>query len=344
MEDDFIAKVRAEDRTLSRIVYQEDGHRSYQLVKPISLNDAPLGFLRIGLSMDSADAAWRRSLWFIVALGLGILALGILGLAAIFYNQRSHMQEIKALEAEVNRHERLSAMGNLAATVAHEVRNPLNSISMGLQRLKAEFRPTSEEQEYAHFIELMREEVQRLNAIVEQFLSLARPLDLKRVPIRIDELLSELTTLTESDAKSADVEMTMENHPATVSVEVDPNYLKQVLLNLVLNAIQAMPDGGKLKLETSVSRRSFMIAVSDTGTGIPQEKLGQIFEPYFTTKTNGSGLGLAIARRIVEAHGGTISVQSTEGRGSRFEINLPLEGRSVSPRRWPQTSTSVAPT
>lgn len=332
LEDDLIARVRAEDRTLSRIAYTEDGHRSYQLVKPISLNGSPLGFLRIGLSLDSADAAWRRNLWFIVALGLGILALGVLGLSAIFYNQRSHMQEIKALEAEVNRHERLSAMGNLAATVAHEVRNPLNSISMGLQRLKAEFRPTSDEQEYSHFIGLMREEVQRLNAIVEQFLSLARPLDLKLVRISIDELLSELTTLIDSDAKSARVEVTVENHSTPVSIEVDPNYLKQVLLNLLLNAIQAMPDGGQLKLDTSVARRTLVISVSDTGTGIPQDKMAQIFEPYFTTKNNGSGLGLAIARRIVEAHGGTISVHSTVGRGSRFEIRLPLEGRFPSPR------------
>jgi len=321
--DNFMARAQASERPVSRMVSTHDKRRRYELVKPISLNDAPLGFLKIGLSMDSADSTWEKSLWSKLILGVGILGLGVVGLAAIFYNQRSHMREIKSLEAEVNRREHLSMMGNLASTVAHEVRNPLNSISMGLQRLNAEFKPSQDQAEYSHFIELMRAEVQRLNAIVEQFLSLARPLALEPHEIKIEQLMSELATLTQSNASAAKVKLSIIARDPSLIVTADPNYLKQVLLNLILNGIQAMPDGGTLTLEATAARGKRILRVSDTGMGISKENLGRIFEPYFTTKANGSGLGLAIARRIVEEHGGSISVTSEPQKGSRFEIVLP---------------------
>ncbi len=325
MVDDLTARARATQRSAHRIVEADGGGRRYELVKPITLDDDPMGFLRIGLTMDSVDAAWQQSLWSMVGLGCGILALGMLGFTAILYNQRFHMQEIKALEAEVDRREHLSMMGNLAATVAHEVRNPLNAISMGLQRLKGEFQPTQDEDDYSRFIELMRGEVHRLNAIVEEFLTLARPLSMKPDLVKVDQLLNELTTLTESDAAVSGVEINVVNHGPRPVVKADPDYLKQVLLNLILNGLQAMPEGGTLTIETAARDGKMRLSVSDTGVGIEPENLARIFEPYFTTKTDGSGLGLAIARRIVEGHGGTIDVTSRAGSGSRFEIVLPLD-------------------
>ncbi len=325
MADDLTVRSRSTERSARRIVETDSGGRRYEMVKPITLDDDPMGFLRIGLSMDSVDAAWWRSLWSMVGLGCGILGLGMLGFASILYNQRFHMQEIKALEAEVDRREHLSMMGHLAATVAHEVRNPLNAISMGLQRLKAEFQPTQDEGEYSRFIELMRGEVHRLNAIVEEFLTLARPLTMKPGLVKVDQLLTELTTLTDSDAAASGVEINVVNHEPRPVVKADPNYLKQVLLNLILNGLQAMPEGGTLTIETTVRDGKMRLSVSDTGVGIEPENLARIFEPYFTTKTDGSGLGLAIARRIVEGHGGTIDVTSRAGNGSRFEIVLPLD-------------------
>ena len=325
-EDAFILTAGADGQSLARILRPDGQPPRYELVKPVRMNNSVLGFLKIGLSLAPAEAAWRKSLWSIVVLGLAILALGILGMGAIFYNQHSHMREIKALEAEVSRQERLSQLGNLAATVAHEIRNPLNSISMGLQRLKAEFHPTQDENQYLRFIEIMRGEVQRLNAIVEEFLSLARPLDLKPAPVQVDELLQELTLLAENNADPAKVEIRIVTPPNLPPLRADRNYLKQVLLNLTLNGIQAMPDGGTLTLEARTSGKNFLLTVADTGTGMAPEVLARIFEPYFTTKTNGSGLGLAIARRIVVAHGGTISVGSEADRGSQFRVSLPLNG------------------
>jgi signal transduction histidine kinase len=322
--DPVVLQAGSDGRELSRIVEFEGGKRDYEIVKPIRLNGSTLGFLKIGLSLAPVEQAWRNSLRSILVLGLAILTVGILGMAVIFYNQHSHMREISALQAEVARRERLSALGDLAATVAHEIRNPLNSVSMGLQRLKGEFHPTEDEGEYARFIELMRGEVARLNSIVEEFLSLARPLEIKPEEVRIDALLQDLAALAESDAESAKVKIDVAASPDLPSARVDRNYFKQLLLNLVLNAIQAMPDGGRLTLAARTERENLLLTVVDNGAGIPKEVLPRIFEPYFTTKTRGSGLGLVIARRIVEAHGGKLTAESEVGRGSRFQVSLPL--------------------
>jgi len=322
--DPLLTKVRSDGGELSRIVELDGGKRNYEIVKPIRLNGSTLGFLKLGLSMAPVERAWRNSLFSILVLGLAVLGVGVLGMAVIFYNQHSHMQEVKSLEAEVARRERLSALGDLAATVAHEIRNPLNAVSMGLQRLKGEFRPTEDEGEYARFIELMRGEVARLNRIVEEFLSLARPLELKPEETRIDDLLRELAALAAGDAAEAKVEIEVAAPPDLPTAALDRNYFKQVLLNLILNAIQAMPDGGRLTLAATAARGSLILAVTDTGAGIAKEILPRIFEPYFTTRTRGSGLGLAIARRIVEAHGGKLTAESEAGRGSRFEIAVPF--------------------
>jgi two-component system sensor histidine kinase HydH len=275
------------------------------------------------------EVAWHNSLRAIITLGVAMVAAGILGMAAIFHNQNSHLVEVKALEAEVAHRERLSALGNLAATVAHEIRNPLNAISMGLQRLKIEFQPTEDRDQYSHLNELMLGEARRLNSIVEQFLSLARPVEVKAETLPLQEILKELAALEESHARQSNVQIRVVAAANLPALKADPNHLTQVLLNLMLNGLQAMPHGGTLTLEAKTSNRNFIIAVTDTGTGIAPANLSRIFEPYFTTKAQGSGLGLAISRRIIEAHGGTITVSNQAGGGCRFQITLPLNGAEV---------------
>jgi signal transduction histidine kinase len=225
---------------------------------------------------------------------------------------------------ELSRKERLSELGNLAATVAHEIRNPLNSVSMGLQRLKGEFSPTRDHEEYAHFLALMQNEVRRLNDIVEQFLSLARPLNLKREAIAVEAFLEELSTLVAGDAQSSKVQIELAVAPNLPPLNADPNYLKQLLLNLILNGFQSMPQGGRLTIAAGADKDCLELTVADCGMGIEPDKLEKIFEPYFTTKTTGSGLGLSISRRIAEAHGGTVVVKSQTGQGSRFVVRLPF--------------------
>jgi len=281
------------------------------------------------VSLGSMEVAWRNSVRAIVILAVAIVAAGILGMAAIFHNQHLHLEEVKALEIEVLHRERLSAMGNLAAAVAHEVRNPLNAISMGLQRLKMEFQSAEDPDQYSRLTELMLGEVHRLNSIIEQFLSLARPVEIKAEALPLPDVLKELAALEASHAQQSNVQIRVVASPDLPALSVDPSHLTQVLLNLMVNGLQAMPHGGTLTLEAKTLNGNVVISVTDTGTGIAPENLPRIFEPYFTTKAKGTGLGLAISRRIIEAHGGTITAANVPGGGGRFEISLPLNGAEV---------------
>ena len=325
----LVLRAKVDRQLFSQIVESGAGKRYLEVVKPVVMEESNLGFLKIGLSLGSMEVAWRNSLRAIFILGLAILGAGILGMAAIFQNQHTHMLEVKALEAEVLQRERLSALGNMAAAIAHEVRNPLNAISMGLQRLKVEFSPTDEPDQYSRLTELMLGEVQRLNTIVEQFLSLARPIEINAEALPLPEFLKELASLEDSAAKRSKVQIRVIAATNLPALKADPDLLTQVLLNLMLNGLQAMPEGGTLTLEAKTSNSNFVIAVTDTGTGLSAETAPRIFEPYFTTKAKGTGLGLAISRRIIEAHGGTLTATNESAGGCRFEICLPLYGAKV---------------
>jgi signal transduction histidine kinase len=326
--DPLLSQVKAQGAIGHGIVQRPDGSKHFDVVKPLNINGSPFGFLEIGLSLQPMETAWRRSLGSMAVVGLGILGVGILGMAAIFHNQRRHLENVRALEETIHRNERLSELGNLAATVAHEIRNPLNSISMGMQRLKAEFAPVQDASEYSHFLTLMQNEVERLNRTVEQFLSLARPLQLSPEPIAVEEFIREVRALLEAQAQASNVQIEVKSAPRLPPLWADRNYLKQLLLNLILNGIQAMPAGGRLSLEAAQENSFLRLTVSDHGTGIQPDQVGKIFDPYFTTKPSGSGLGLAIARRIAEAHGGNIDVQSKPGQGASFHVALPLGNNS----------------
>jgi signal transduction histidine kinase len=323
--DEDLRDAATNGRTVARLVHRDGLDPVFEIVKPLALDKDRPGVLRIALSTGSMDRVWRRDRLAAIVLSLLVLALGSLGMAAIFYTQHRHLAEMKTLEAEMERRERLSALGNMAAAVAHEIRNPLNAVSMGLQRLRVEFQP-AETDEYRALLDVVQGEVRRLNAIVEDFLSLARPFSLRPEPIIVRALVDEVLLLADGEARATGITTEREIARDLPSLHADRDRIKQVLLNLVLNAIQAMPGGGRLTLGASVSGGALAFDVSDTGSGIAPEILPRLFEPYVTTKAKGLGLGLAIARRIVEAHGGTIEAGNRPEGGSRFRVTLPAGG------------------
>lgn len=247
------------------------------------------------------------------------------------------LSEIKALESERRRLDRLAALGEMAAIVAHEIRNPVAGIAAGVEYLTRNAPQDSVEFEGAA---MMQGEIQRINRILEDILFVARPLQLNLAYESLSNVIERVTQRYLPQARASKVEILCEHDPNLPFMNIDSQRLEQVFNNLFINGIQAMPGGGRLLLKTRVDKDPTKatgdvatITITDTGTGIPKAAQQRIFEPFFTTKTKGTGLGLSIARRIIEEHGGTISVSSQENDGSGtsggtcFTIKLPVERR-----------------
>lgn len=327
--DEALRRLLEQGGILTRLTTEDGAGPTLEVARPLALDGLRPGLLQIRLSTAPMEAVWWRDRVTAVVVALAVLGLGVLGLAAIFYTQHRHLAQVTALEGEVARRQRLATLGNMAAAVSHEVRNPLNAISMGLQRLRAEFRPTTEPADYDRVLELVGGEVRRLNALVEEFLTLARPPVLKPEPVRLGDLLEEVVGLIEPEARQTGVRIEQRIPADLPPLLADRDRLKQVVLNLARNALEAMPEGGTFRVEAGRAPHALTLRVADSGPGIPPETKDRIFEPYYTTKVKGLGLGLPIARQIVEAHGGTITVEPVAGGGTCFLLTLPLgEGRA----------------
>ncbi|GAB1432638.1 ATP-binding protein [Spirochaetota bacterium] len=226
-------------------------------------------------------------------------------------------------EARLRRAESLASLTTLAAGVAHEIKNPLGSISIHVQLLEKAMKEKPDKK-MERYLSIVSEEIDRLNKIVVDFLFAVRPMDIKPINDDINALVLELAEFMKPEAKNASIELEAKLEASANSVPFDRRYIKQVLLNLIKNSMSAMPKGGKLLLKTSSNQDEFIIRVEDSGSGIDNDKIGKIFEPYYTTKENGTGLGLTLSYKIIKEHGGDISVSSKPGAGSVFTISLPI--------------------
>lgn len=229
--------------------------------------------------------------------------------------------EMVALRREVARSQRLASIGRLAAGVAHEVRNPLSSIKGFATVFKERYRDVPADQEAAA---LMIQEVDRLNRVVTQLLDFSRPVAVNRASVDPGVVLDELERLIKERADRQQVLVRTVLDPALGPMDTDPDQIRQVLLNLCLNGLDAMPDGGQLTLSAvrSTDGNGCRFLISDTGVGIPEEDMGGIFDPYFTTKRSGTGLGLAIVHNIVDALEGVLHVESRSGEGTTMTFSI----------------------
>lgn len=248
------------------------------------------------------------------------------GLEESYRKLQSQADLIIGIEEQLRRAERLSALGELSAVLAHEIRNPLGSIRGTAEILKDDFRPGERKYE---FLEILIKETDRLNRVVEDFLHLARPVQAERETCDLAAELGEVVTLLASEAALRGVRLLyapVELPP----VRGDREKLRQVFLNLILNGVQATARGGSLTVSalhlppSDGELAAVEISFADTGKGMDPAVQARIFEPFYTTKDGGTGLGLAIAQKIVESHGGTIDVESVPGKGTTFRVRLPV--------------------
>ncbi len=246
-------------------------------------------------------------------------------LADRFDQMVAQLQEMKELEERLNQAERAAVIGRLASGIAHEIRNPLNFINLTVDHIRKRFAPpeTANRETFDRLTASVKDEIARLNTLVTNVLRFGRPAQITPKKIRLAELIEGVFQVIRAQADEQQVRLHCTDDTGSVPVEADVELLKSCFSNLAINAVQAMPGGGSLIFRVEDRFDEQTVTVSDTGTGIPEENLEQIFDPYFSTKETGIGLGLAVTRKIIEDHHGEISVASTRGKGTTFIIRLP---------------------
>jgi PAS domain S-box-containing protein len=239
------------------------------------------------------------------------------------------LTNIYKIQEEILRMDRLVSLGKLSSGIAHELRNPLAGIKTTSQALSEEM---SEDDPRREYLTRITKEIDRLNDLLKTFFSFAKPQKLNLVPCHIKDIINEIIPFLIKEIADKGIRFTEDYHPQLAKIKVDKNQMHQVFLNLFLNSIQAMSEGGELKIEVTPqnsapgdgAKQNFVKAViSDTGRGIPPHLIHKIFDPFFTTKPKGIGLGLSIAYQIINKHGGSISVESRWEKGTSFVIHLP---------------------
>jgi len=289
-----------------------------QILVPLLARDRLGGVMMATRSRPSSWSADEVALADALA---GYAAISIEN-ARLYEEARDSLLRLEQAQHSIVRSERLAAIGTVAASLAHEVRNPLNSINLQLVQLTRRVARCDETLRagLSSLLETARREIARLDGLVEEFLSLASVDRVSLVPSDPDAVVRESLALMGPLARERGIEVREELEGAPRPIVIDGAKIKQVLVNLIRNAIEAMPGGGVLTVATQGAPGSFVIRVADTGVGIEPDL--DVFDLFLTTKKSGTGLGLAIARRIVEAHGGTLSYESEPGKGTTFSIVL----------------------
>jgi signal transduction histidine kinase len=235
-------------------------------------------------------------------------------------NATLHRDEMET-RAQLRQSEKLAALGTLSAGLAHELRNPLNTVSMLMYAVRQEM---SVDDRFRPDVEVMQGELQRMSLLIEQFLEFARPRPPHFQRERIHEIMEETLLLIGPEARSRGIRVSKEWTKDLPLVWADGTQIKQVFLNLLLNALQAMSQGGTLSVRIAVSGGSLLSVITDEGEGIPPEVRAKLFEPFFSTKQGGTGLGLSISQRIIEGHNGRLRLSSQPGAGTSVIVRLPL--------------------
>lgn len=246
-------------------------------------------------------------------------------LARSFDDMIGRLREDHQLRERLRTAEHLASAGQFARQIAHEIKNPLNFISLSIDHLGDHYRPADkvESEPFDELVRNLKGEVARIGRFAESFLEYGRPFELKISPCNTEQMLGEVLELVAAQARSVGVHIVCKTERLPV-LQADSAFLRTCLYNIIRNAFEAMPEGGRLTIRNSLDKGQLTLAFTDTGIGVEQENLDKLFTPLFSTKPGGLGLGLALTRRVVEEHGGKVQFDSEPGRGSTVTLSLPL--------------------
>ena len=316
-EDSDIVLPPIPERPLWQKIKTTGNETVFAVTLPMEFRDGSAAKLTTIISSRDKDTIYDNIYKTILTAVVLLVAMGMFSVIFVFRNQRRHLFNIRDMEKQIERSERLSTMGKLAAAVAHEIRNPLNAISMASQRIKSD---GSEP-----VIKIMKDEISRLNQTVEDFLNLSRTEKINFIIGDIREALSEFFVLAEDDAAQYNVRLELELPDDILTISFDPDRFRQVLFNILRNAFEASKPGGTVSIKAEkAGSKTAVIKISDSGIGIGKENIPKLFQPDFTTKDKGMGLGLSIVYEIIISHGGKINISSLEGHGTTVELIFPL--------------------
>ncbi|MHB8091800.1 MAG: two-component system sensor histidine kinase NtrB [Syntrophales bacterium] len=314
---------RFESRKTSR------GENSVQeITAPFYLGKEILGVIILGLDRGNTDKILmenRRNVYLFLVF---VIASTLLSLWLLYHNQNRHLGRVVEMTRQLEKAERLSSLGMLAAGVAHEIRNPLNAISMASQRLKREFPPSElgKKEEFDTITTVIRDEIRRLNGIIEEFLTFSKSRRLELRDNAVQDVLQKIVNLVSPEALAKGVIIRTDWQEDPIVIPMDMDKLQQALLNFVKNAVESISGAGDVTLAVRKEEKGLVkIVITDTGCGLTAEEVERIFNPEYTTKEKGLGLGLSLAHEIIRGHGGEIRVRSQRGEGTVFEIFMPME-------------------
>lgn len=298
------------------------------IAAPLKLDEKVVGIVRIGLdrgSMDKIIAENRQNIFLFMTF---VVIIALLSMWLLYHDQNRHLAGVVDMERRLEKAERLSALGQLAAGVAHEIRNPLNAISMAAQRLKRDFTPLDigKAEDFQNLSGVIKDEIKRLDGIIEEFLSFSKSRRLALSDFSLTEVLQKIVNLIreEASARGVTIETKWRFSPAIIPMDI--NKLQQAFLNLIKNAMESILADGNIVITVDKEAKNYIVvSISDTGCGMNAEEIERIFSPEYTTKEKGLGLGVPLASEIIRGHGGDIRVISRKGEGTTFEVVLPRE-------------------
>ncbi len=313
-----------------KMVFQEK--RLLEIIVPVHLDEKMVGFARLGLDRAGGDTILLENRNRMITSMIFIMVIGILSVWALYRNQKRNAERVEEMEKQLQQAERLSALGQLAAGVAHEIRNPLNAISMASQRVRREYMPADEKKKkgFYHITGIIRDEIRRLNGIIEEFATFFRSRRLELSDHSVGYVLQKIISLMEEEATSRGIRMEARYNDSNIMVPMDMDKMKQALYNILKNAMESIPGKGTISVIVEPNGKDKMsIRISDTGSGLTSTEIDRIFNPEYTTKEKGLGLGLPLAHEIIKGHNGEIQVESTIDSGTTFEILLPTESNQA---------------
>lgn len=298
------------------------------MAAPLKLDKKVVGIVRIGLDRGSMDKIIDENRQNIFVFMIFVVIIALLSMWLLYHDQNRHLAGIVDMERRLEKAERLSALGQLAAGVAHEIRNPLNAISMATQRLKRDFTPldSGKAEDYQSLSGVIKDEIKRLNGIIEEFLSFSKSRRLAFSNFSLTEVLQKIVNLIREEASARSITIETKWMLSPVIIPMDINKLQQAFLNLIKNAMESIIAEGNIIITVDREGKNYIVvSISDTGCGMTAEEIERIFSPEYTTKEKGLGLGVPLASEIIRGHGGDIRVISRKGEGTTFEVVLPRE-------------------